>query len=116
MGEDRMDLSQGTIYINSTEYVGEGLTDYDYRDYEEATTDYIKSNMFLCKNASGEIECRLKVNRMFLIKIMGIWDWVLENCPNGRVKHLMRQGKNERVRYKNFKRAVHLISKNVKEK
>lgn len=45
--------------------------------------------------------------------VIEVWDWVLEKCPNRRVKHLMTYGKNERIRRKNFKHAVRLISKFV---
>ena len=111
--ENTMELGTGRIYINNTEYVGIGLTDYDYSEFREKATDYIKRNMVVRSSTGASLTFQMKVSYIALCKVMGIWDWVLENCRDGRVKHLMRRGKNERIRKKNFKRAVHLIAKNV---
>ena len=46
--------------------------------------------------------------------IVGVWYWVLKNCPDRRVKHLMMYGKNKRVQYKNYLHACRLITKNSK--
>lgn len=111
-------LGTGRIYINGTEFVGEGITDYDYSTYEEASDEYFKNNIVLDLNKSREMSftATCVFNRIAYLKIIGVWDWVLENCKLGRVKHLMKYGKNERIRWKNFKRAVRDIGKYVKEK
>ena len=112
MGPDSYSLGPGKIYINGTEFIGEGLTDYNYEDFEPDTMDYLKKSVVFDKH---ELTCTFTVNRITVLKVMGIWDWVRENCPNGRVKHLIKYGKNDRVRYKNFKRAVKMVAKCVKE-
>lgn len=104
-----------TFYINGQEFAGV-VTDYDFEDHREDTELYFKENMVLRMKDPCTIVITAKVNRIPLLKISGIWDWVLENCPDRRVKHLMVYGKNKRVRYKNFKHAVRLISKLIKEK
>ena len=57
-----------------------------------------------------------KVDRMMLYKICGVYNFVIKYCPNRKVVHLIKYGKNERVRNKNFNRAlmilIEMISKN----
>jgi phage tail tube protein FII len=115
MHPDNVKLAQGTVYINGQEFVG-NVTDYNYEDYAEATDEYLKENMVARLNGSGELSFTFKVKRSVIYKIMGVWDWVRENCPNRRVKHLMKYGKNERVRFKNFNRACHLVGMMLEEK
>lgn len=115
MGDKNVNLGTGTLYINGQAFEGT-ITDYDFEDHREDTELYLKENMVLRMNDPCTITMMVKVNQILLLKIAGIWDWVLKNCPNRRVKHLMTYGKNERIRRKNFKHAVRLISKLVKEK
>lgn len=116
MGPDEnVKLGPGTIHINDTYFTGP-VTDYDYDDYDEDVMDYLKKSAVLNYSDSGELSFTWRLSKVIMLKLMGIWDWVTENCPNPRVKHLIKHGKNHRVRYKNFKRAVRLIGKNVKEK
>lgn len=44
-------------------------------------------------------------------KFIGVYDWVLTYCPNKRVVHLAKYGKNDRVRFKNFWRAYMILGK-----
>ena len=113
MGEKNLELSTGTFYINGQEYNG-ALTDYDFENYREDTESYLKENMVLRMYDPCELTITSTVNRILLLKIGGIWYWVLENCPDRRVKHLMMYGKNERVQYKNYLHACRLITKNSK--
>ena len=62
-------------------------------------------------DTSGELSCTVEIDRISILKIMGLWEWALQNCPNRKVKHLMNHGKSKRVRLKNFKRATQLIAR-----
>lgn len=48
-----------------------------------------------------------------LIKLSGLYDFVIDNCHNIRVVHLIKYGKNYKVRKKNFNRAVRIIEKEL---
>lgn len=87
------------------------MTAYNFEDYREDVDAYMKENIALRISDSGELVGSIKLDRIVLFKVFGIWNWVLKNCPNRRVKYLMRYGKNKRVRYKNFKRACWEIEK-----
>nr|DAU88550.1 MAG TPA: hypothetical protein [Caudoviricetes sp.] len=103
------------FYINGQKFVG-GLTDYNFENHRKDIELYCKNNTVLRAKDPLTFTVTVNVNRISLLKVSGIWDWVFENCPDRRVKHLMTYGKNERVRYKNFKHASRLISKLIKEK
>lgn len=115
MGEDNIKLGPGTVYINGIEFVG-NVTSYSFDDHMDECVEHIKENTRLVYNESGELTFKTKVNKINMFKIMGLWDWIRENCPNRRIKHLIKYGKNKRVRLKNLKRAVHLIAEMLEEK
>lgn len=53
----------------------------------------------------------IKLDRMMFHKIIGSYDWIINKCPNRRVVHLIKYGKNKRVRNKNFNRALRSMIK-----
>lgn len=55
----------------------------------------------------------LKVNKLDLWKLLGIYSWVIDNCHNRRVVHLIKHGKNNKVCKKNFNRALKIIAKEL---
>ena len=59
-------------------------------------------------------ECTVKIDRQLIMKILGAWDWVIDNCHDKRIAHLIKYGKNKKIRWKNFKRGIHIIAKELK--
>ena len=55
----------------------------------------------------------VKLNKVDLLKLLGIYDWVIDNCHNRRVVHLIKHGKNIKVRKKNFNRAFKIIEEEL---
>lgn len=106
MGETFLGL--GTVRIGDVEYKGL-VTDftYDEEGANERICDYIKANM---QFGSATFSCTVK--RSVLLKLMGIWDWVYENCPDRHVARLMKHGR-EKTKVKNFKHAIRLIIKKL---
>lgn len=96
----------GELIINN-ENVPE-VSDFFYEDsgvYAE-----IKRQAIIYHNPeSMTVECQIKIDRMVWALLTGLWQWAYENCPNRRIKHLMKHGKNDRVKYKNFRRALREI-------
>lgn len=64
-------------------------------------------------NNDASISSECKVDRMMLYKICGVYNFVIKYCPNRRVAHLIKYGKNERVRIKNFNRALMILNKMI---
>ena len=109
------DLGVGHVYINGVEYVGEGISDYSFEEHEEAAREYCRSCWVVKRYAQNSLEFTMKIKRIPYLKVLGLWDWAYENCPNGRVKHLMRYGKNDKIRHKNYQRALGIICKSLVE-
>lgn len=83
-------------------------------EFEERVSGYIRSVSKIASGRDGELVAYMPRIYMFnMLKISGALDWLIEYCPNRRVTHLMKYGKNDNVRYKNARRAVKLIAKEV---
>lgn len=93
------------------------ITEFTYD--EEAVREYLEdsANRVIRWN---EGECtatvQFRVNKIVLLKLSGSWDWVIENCPDKRVKHLIKYHKDDRVKMKNWRHAVKLIGKILEAK
>lgn len=86
------------------------MTSYEYRSKKDKASKYVEKNTFLMSvDTPSSITIKMKVNRIALYKISGLWDWAIDYCPNQRVKHLMKYGKSKRAKLKNFKRAFKKI-------
>lgn len=101
-------LSTGTFYINGSPLAG-------IKDFEadmEAADEYIRDSVVVIPNLKEmTFECTCKINWLTYCKVCGLYSWVIESCPNRRVKHLITHGKSEKVRKKNFRRAIHIIGR-----
>lgn len=100
----------GTVYFNDSPMAIGHITDYliEPEDFDKACTDFVLKHMSF---DPVTLSCSLKINRLMLLKFMGFWQWALDWCPSKRVVHLMKYGKNARVKVKNYDRAVELIAK-----
>ena len=96
----------GTIFIEGKPLYG--IADFTC-ETETLISDYVKSNTIVTWTTPLSLEFSVKWNKYLLYKIMGLWNWVADNCPNRRVAHLIKYGKTERVRNKNFRRGLHIL-------
>lgn len=107
---------QGIGYIRSVT----GITtkqDLDLDKLEWRVRGYIRSTTRIVTTMwNGRLAVYIpRISKFNMLKISGALDWLIEHCPNRRVTHLMKHGKNDNVRYKNAKRAAKLIAKKEKE-
>lgn len=121
MGEHNFDLGSGTIYIEGEPYEvkegtsvhiegdeSKGVPDYDCENAEELIHDYAKSRM---RYDEDEFSLTCKISMIVLLKLVGLWQFIHDNCPNKRVKHLMEHGKNNRIKLKNYYHACNDIAR-----
>lgn len=88
----------------------------DLAVYETDVTEYIEDHTtYSLNNDCLSFTATIKVNKFDLWKRLGIYSWIVDNCHNRRVVHLIKHGKNNKVRKKNFNRAVKLIGKETKK-
>lgn len=100
----------GTIYIEGCEF--KGISDFSVED-PDIFNDAVQESVTIKPRGEFEFTANIKLNKIILWKLLGLWDWALNNCPNKRVVHLMTHGKNHKVRYKNFLRAIRIIGKEL---
>lgn len=87
----------------------------DLAVYETDMTECIKDHTtYSLNNDCLSFTATVKVNKFDLWKLLGIYNWVIDNCHNRRVVHLIKHGKNIKVRKKNFNRALKIIAKELK--
>jgi hypothetical protein len=97
-----------TIHIDGHEL--KGIPDFDANSGDVASALGQSSEII----ANDFLTAKIKVNRMLFVKLIGLYDWVIDYCPNRRVVHLIKHGKTKRVREKNFIRANKLLAKELK--
>lgn len=97
-----------TLYIEGCEF--KGIESFEANN--DAYEDYVKKNMKpIWSDDMRSVSFNLKFNKYIFYKLIGLWDWAIESCPNKRVAHLIKNGKNEKVKNKNFNRAIRIIGK-----
>jgi len=105
-------LEEGTIYIDGCE--AKGIEAFESSYDEDMARDYVLDNMqYVRKPDTAEITLTCKMNKIIFLKLIGIWDWALKYCPNRRVVHLMQFGKNNKIKIKNFYRAMKIIAREI---
>lgn len=82
------------------------ITDYIYD--KELVRQYIRSEL--------RKSWKIHIDIVKIAKICGFWEWLIQNCPNRRVIHLMRYSKRPRTVKKNLIRAENIIYKELKRK
>lgn len=75
--------------------------------------EYVHDNLRWKTTNGVEFECSINVDKLALYKLTGIYDWLVDYCPNRRVAHLIKHGKTKRVRYKNLNRALRIVTKTL---
>lgn len=100
------------IYIGDMVIDNSGIPEISDFTYEkEYVEDYTRNQPIVTRVDNATFTCDVKINKIMLLKVSGIWDWVIDNCSNRRVVHLIKHGRNNRVKMKNWNRAVRIIGK-----
>ena len=82
--------------------------------YETDIAKYVKDHTtYSLNNDCSSFTATFKLNKVDLWKLLGIYNWVIDNCHNRRVVHLIKHGKNERIRNKNFNRALIILNEMI---
>lgn len=105
-------MREPIFYINGDQVKGIS----DLAVYETDITKCIKDHTTYSLNENNDrlsFTATVKVNKFDLWKLLGIYSWVIDNCHNRRVVHFIKHGKNNKVRKKNFNRALKIIAKEL---
>lgn len=64
---------------------------------------------------SASMSTTIRLTKWQMLMVTGMYKMVIDNCPDKKVVHLIKYGRKERIRHKNFNRAIKIICKNTKE-
>lgn len=104
-----INLNSGTLYIQkqdgSYEHFGEvadtEITSSDTYDIPE----YVPS----ISQSDSTFEFETKISKDLWLKLFGIYDAIVNLCPNKRVVHLALSGRTHKIRKKNLHRAIKIL-------
>ena len=103
--------NSGTFYIQKQ--------DGSYEHFGEvADTEITSSDIYNIPECIQSInqpeftfEFVAKVQKDLWLKLLGIYDAIIDLCPNKRVVYLVLHGKNNKIRKKNLHRAIKILEK-----
>lgn len=81
------------------------VKDSEVEEWEDDASDFIVP----VTGMEATYEACRKISKDIVLALLGIRDSVLDLCPNKKVVHLARHGKNKKIRKKNFSRAVRIL-------
>lgn len=92
----------GTLYILNE--------DGEVKDVEtEGWADDASEFVVPVTGMEATYEACCKIAKDIVLALLGIRDSVLDLCPNKKVVHLARYGRNKKIRKKNFNRAIRIL-------
>ena len=98
----------GSFYILSDDEAPKKLG--EFKDVEvEKWTDDASDFMVPVTGMEATYEACCKIAKDIVLALLGIRDSVLDLCPNKKVVHLARHGRNKKIRKKNFSRAIRIL-------
>lgn len=103
-----LELSSGTLYILNED--DEPKKFGEVKDVEtEGWADDASEFVVPVTGMEATYEACCKISKDIVLALLGIRDSVLDLCPNKKVVHLARHGRNKKIRNKNFNRAFRIL-------
>lgn len=103
-----LELSSGTLYILNED--DEPKKFGEVKDAEtEGWADDASEFVVPVTGMEATYEACCKIAKDIVLALLGIRDSVLDLCPNKKVIHLARHGRNKKIRKKNFSRAIRIL-------
>ena len=100
------------FYINGNPV--KDISNLEVYETDVDVPEYIKDHItYSLNNDCLSLTATIKVNKFDLWELLGIYSWVIDNCHNRRVVHLIKYGKNNKICKKNFNRALKIIAKEL---
>lgn len=108
MGEYEEKLDSGQLYFaepDGTYSLLGNVTDVEYTAENNDISEVVAS----ITGCEAAFEMLAKTTKEILLAITGMYQAVIDCCPDRRVAHLAAHGKTARVRKKNFHRAIRIL-------
>ena len=116
--KDQKELTDFYYKVNDGAYKKLCIEDFNasVHEWEERVSGYIRSLIKITIGQNSDLVAYIpRLNLFSILQISGALDWIIEHCPNRRVTHLMKYGKNDNVRRKNIRRALKIIAKGAQK-
>lgn len=106
-----LELGSGSLYIlndNETPKKFGEIKNVEVGEWEDDISDFVVP----VTGMEVTFEAWCTISKDFVLALLGIRDSVLYLCPNKKVVHLARHGRNKKIRKKNFHRAIRILEEN----
>ena len=102
-------LKQKINFLDEKMHFG---TMHSYFPAEEGeTTMYADDQQYITTDSFEGLEFIIRLSNENYMKIFGIYNSMLNMCPNKKVVHLAENARKPRTRKKNFNRAIKIVER-----
>ena len=103
-----IDFGSGSLYILNDNEAPKKFG--EVKDAEtEGWADDVSEFVVPVTGMEATYEACCAISKDIVLALLGIRDSVLDLCPNKKVVHLARHGRNKKIRKKNFHRAIRIL-------
>lgn len=103
-----IDFGSGTLYIlnedDEPKKFGE-VKDVEVEEWADDVSDFVVP----VTGMEATFEAWCTISKDLMLALLGVRDSVLHLCPNKKVVHLAVNGRNKKIRKKNFHRAIRIL-------
>lgn len=103
-----IELGSGTLYILNEDDEPKKFGEVKEIEVEERAND-ASDFVVPVTGMEATYEACCKISKDIVLALLGIRDSILDLCPNKKVVHLARHGRNKKIRKKNFSRAIRIL-------
>lgn len=103
-----LELGSGSIYILNDDEAPKKFGEVKNVEVEELAGD--ASDLVVpVTGMEATFEAWCTISKDLMLALLGVRDSVLHLCPNKKVAHLAANGRNKKIRKKNFHRAIRIL-------
>ena len=103
-----IDFGSGALYIlnedDEPKKFGE-VKDVEVEEWADDVSDFVVP----VTGMEATFEAWCTISKDLMLALLGVRDSVLHLCPNKKVLHLAVNGRNKKIRKKNFHRAIRIL-------
>ena len=106
-----IDFGSGTLYILNEDDEPKKLGEVKDAEVEELADD-VSDFVVPVTGMEATFEALCTISKDLMLALLGVRDSILHLCPNKKVVHLAVNGRNKKIRNKNFHRAIRILEEN----
>ena len=106
-----IDFGSGTLYILNEDDEPKKLGEVKDAEVEELADD-ASDFVVPVTGMEATFEALCTISKDLMLALLGVRDSILHLCPNKKVVHLAVNGRNKKIRNKNFHRAIRILEEN----